>query len=282
MSAVAPEPANTAPAPEPAQTSRAKSGPGWLWAPMALAALFLYLPIAVLVVMSFNASSSPFSWGGASLRWYGELVNDAKILDSLRNTLVVAVVATAIATVLGTTLAVGLARYTRSTALAAFSTAPAILPDLVLGIGLLVLFSLLSVSLGLVPVTVAHSVFGMAFVTAIVRARLNQVDPSLEEASRDLGAGAVSTFFRVTVPGIAPAILAGALLTFTLSIDEFVIAFFTNGPDTPTLPITIYSMVRFGVTPEINALATVLLLVSLVVVLAVARIARRTSPQEPR
>jgi spermidine/putrescine transport system permease protein len=119
-------------------------------------------------------------------------------------------------------------------------------------------------------------VFGMAFVTAVVKARLTQVDPSLEEASSDLGAGGVATFVRVTLPSVAPAVVAGALLVFTLSIDEFVIAFFTNGPTTPTLPIVIYSMVRFGVTPEINALATLLLLASFTIVIAAQRITRLT------
>ena len=237
---------------------------------------FLYLPIVVLVVMSFNDARSPFTWGGASLRWYGELFGDVEIARSLGNTMIVATGATVIATVLGTLVAVGLARHTRSNSLAAFTMAPAILPDLVLAVGLLVLYSQLQVTLGLASVLVAHSVFGMAFVTAVVRARLTQLDPSLEEASRDLGATAVTTFLRITLPSLAPAVVAGALLTFTLSLDEFVIAFFTNGPTTPTLPITVYSMVRFGVTPEINALAALLLLVSFTVVIAAARITRRT------
>jgi spermidine/putrescine transport system permease protein len=127
-----------------------------------------------------------------------------------------------------------------------------------------------------VSVLVAHSVFGMAFVVAVVRARLAQVDASLEEASRDLGATALTTFLKITLPSLRPAIIAGALLCFTLSLDEFVIAFFTNGPNSPTLPITIYSSVRFGVTPEINALATVLLLISFTAVIAIARMAPRT------
>lgn len=249
---------------------------GWLKLPLILCVLFLYLPIVVLVVMSFNNGSSPYSWDGFSMRWYGELLADGTIAESLVNTLVVAVGATTIATVLGTLAAVGLSRYTRSAALDAFAMAPAILPDLVLAIGLLALYSLISVTLGLFSVLIAHSVFGMAFVVAVVRARMAQIDPSLEEASRDLGATGPTTFLRVTLPAIAPGVVAGALLTFTLSLDEFVIAFFTNGPTTPTLPITIYSMVRFGVTPEINALATLLLLVSFTVVIASARITRRT------
>ena len=247
---------------------------GWLKVPLIVCFVFLYAPIAILVVMSFNGGSSPYTWGGFSLRWYGELAGDAKLASSVVNTLVVALGATAIAVVLGTLLAVGLARYTRSGLLDAYSMAPAILPDLVLAIGLLAFYSLISFTLGLFSILIAHAVFGMAFVTAVVRARLSQVDPALEEASRDLGATGFTTFMRVTIPSLAPAIIAGALLTFTLSLDEFVIAFFTKGPTTETLPISIYSMVRFGVTPEINALAAVLLLVSFTVVIAAARMTR--------
>ena len=183
---------------------------------------------------------------------------------------------TAIACVLGTLLAVGIQRHTRGGLIRAFALAPALLPDLLLGIGILSVFSLLGFTLGLYSVLLSHAAFSIAFVTAIVLARLSQLDPSLEEASRDLGAGPVRTFTRVTLPQLAPGIVAGALLSFTLSIDEFVIAFFTSAPTTPTLPIVIYSMVRFGVTPEINALATVLLFVSVVAVLGAQRLTRVT------
>jgi spermidine/putrescine transport system permease protein len=167
-------------------------------------------------------------------------------------------------------------RYFRSTVIEAFSLAPAIIPDLVLAIGLLVFFSLVGITLSLFSVLLAHVVFGMAFVAAVVIARLGQTDPSLEEASEDLGASPAATFFRITLPTLMPAIIAGALLVFTLSLDEFVIAYFTNGPATPTLPIVIYSMVRFGVTPEINALAAILLVVSFTIVISAQRITRLT------
>jgi len=238
--------------------------------------IFFYGPIATLVVLSFNQGKLPFIWEGFSLRWYGELAGNAAIREGLINTLLVAAGTTVIATVLGTLLAVGLARYTRSALLEAYALAPAIVPDLALAIGLLALFAGIGLTLGLYSVLLAHVVFAMAFVTAIVTARLGQTDPSLEEASRDLGAGQVATFLRVTVPSLAPAIIGGALLAFTLSLDEFVIAFFTDGPSTPTLPIVIYSMVRFGVTPEINALAALLLLVSFVIVIAAQRTSRIT------
>ena len=237
---------------------------------------FLYLPIAVLMVMSFNASRSPFRWDGFSLRWYGELAGNETVVEGLVNTLIVAVGSTALATALGTLLAIGLERHTRSRTLEAAALAPAIMPDIVLAIGLLAFYSMISVSLGLHSVLLAHVVFSTAFVAAVVKARLGHLDPSLEEASRDLGSSAMGTFWRITVPTLAPGIVAGALLAFTLSLDEFVIAFFTNGPSTPTLPIVIYSMVRFGVTPEINALATILVAVSFTAVILAQRSSRVT------
>lgn len=249
---------------------------GWLRVPLVVTYAFLYLPIAVLVVMSFNASKTPFTWTGFSTRWYGELFSNELIREGFINTMIVAVGATILATVLGTLLAIGVARYFRSSIVEAYALAPAIIPDLALAIGLLALFGLLGVTLSLFSVLLSHVVFGMAFVAAVVIARLGQTDASLEEASRDLGAGPVTTFTRITLPSLAPAIIAGALLVFTLSLDEFVVAFFTDGPTTPTLPIVIYSMVRFGVTPEINALAALLLLVSFTIVLSAQRITRLT------
>lgn len=238
--------------------------------------VFLYVPIVVVVVMSFNAGDSPFNWGGFSVKWYGELAGDEQIRTGLVNTLIVAAGSTALSTVLGTLLAVGLARHTRSKLLDAIATLPVILPDIVLAIGLLAFYALVQVTLGLYSVLLAHAVFGTAAVAAVVRTRLSSTDPSLEEASRDLGANGFTTFWRVTLPGLAPGVVAGALLAFTLSVDEFVIAFFTAGPQSPTLPIVIYSMVRFGVTPEINALATVLLAVTFTAILAVQRLTRPT------
>ena len=228
--------------------------------------VFLYLPISVLIFMSFNESDAPFTWTGFSTKWYSVLVNSPNIMEGFQNTLIVAVASTIISLVLGTLLAIGLARYQRSSALEAVALTPAIFPDLALAIGLLALFTSLHLTLGLHSVIISHVLFCMAFVTAIVRGRLAQIDSSLEEAAQDLGDSPVGTFFRVTLPSIKPALIAGGLLAFTLSLDEFVIAFFTNGPSTPTLPIVIYSMVRFGVSPEINALATVVLLISALIV----------------
>ncbi|SNS65589.1 spermidine/putrescine transport system permease protein [Streptosporangium subroseum] len=250
--------------------------PRLMYVPFWMTYVFLYTPIVVLVVMSFNSDDSPYTFGGFSLKWYGELASDANVREGLINTLIVAVGSTVLATALGTLLAVGLARHSRSRLLDAISVMPAVLPDLVLGIGLLVFYATIKATLGLYSVVLAHTVFGMAFVTAVVRTRLANSDTSLEEASRDLGATPFTTFFRITLPQLAPGIVAGALLAFTLSIDEFVIASFTAAPLEPTLPIVIYSMVRFGVTPEINALATLLLAVSFTVVIAAQRMTRLT------
>ena len=239
---------------------------GWLRLPLYGVLVFLYLPISVLIFMSFNESDAPFTWTGFSTKWYSVLVNSPNIMEGFKNTLIVAVATTIISLVLGTLLAIGLARYQRSSALEAVALTPAIFPDLALAIGLLAVFTSLHLTLGLHSVIISHALFCMAFVTAIVRGRLAQIDSSLEEAAQDLGDSPVGTFFRVTLPSIKPALIAGGLLAFTLSLDEFVIAFFTNGPSTPTLPIVIYSMVRFGVSPEINALATVVLLISALIV----------------
>lgn len=244
---------------------------GWLKLPLYGVLLFLYLPIAVLIFMSFNQSDAPFTWSGFSTRWYGELLASPEILTGFKNTLLVAIVATLLAVILGTLLAVGLARYQRSAALEAIALTPAIFPDLALAIGLLTLFTNLNYALGLDSVIISHALFCAAFVTAIVRGRLHQLDSSLEQAAADLGDTTVGTFFRITLPSIKPAVIAGALLSFTLSLDEFVIAFFTNGPSTPTLPIVIYSMVRFGVSPEINALATLVLLTSALIIIIAQR-----------
>ncbi|CAN5824392.1 ABC transporter permease [soil metagenome] len=247
---------------------------GWLNVPFWGAYAFLYFPILVLVVMSFNESRLPFRWTGFSTQWYSALFENERILTGLSNTLVVAVGSTILSTLLGTLLAIGVHRHVRNRFLDALSLGPAIAPDIVMAIGLLAMYSTLGLTLGLHSVLLSHVVFGTAFVAAVVKARLNHVDPSLEEASRDLGATAVGTFWRITIPTLMPGIVAGALLAFTLSLDEFVIAFFTNGPATPTLPIVIYSMVRFGVTPELNALAAVLLLVTFVVIISAQRLTR--------
>jgi spermidine/putrescine transport system permease protein len=228
---------------------------------------FLYAPIAVLVALSFNEGGLPTVWSGVSLKWYASLATNNEILSAALNTLIVAVVSTAIATLLGTLLALGVEmRRRRGRALEALIFAPMIIPDIVLAIALLSFFSMLDVTMGLHTIVLAHVVFNLAFVCSVVRARLKSFDWSIVEASSDLGASAVTTFRRVTLPVILPAVIAGALLAFTLSVDEFIIAYFTAGAGraSTTLPMQIYSMIRFGITPEINALATIVMAVSVV------------------
>jgi spermidine/putrescine transport system permease protein len=244
----------------------------WLVVPLLGVYGFLYVPIVILAVLSFNESGLPTAWTGFSTKWYGALFSNDLILRGARTTLVVALGATVLATIIGTLLALGLERYSRSVLFDAFAIAPAVVPDIVLAIGLLAFYTMIQFTLGTVSVLFAHVTFNIAFVTAVVRTRLHNFDRQLEEASLDLGATELRTFFRVTLPLIAPGILAAALLSFTLSVDEFVIAFFTRGAGVETLPTVIYSMVRFGITPEINALAVVLLGLSFTIVVVSQRL----------
>jgi spermidine/putrescine transport system permease protein len=254
----------------------------WLAAHAALVYAFLFAPVAVLVVFSFSASRYAAVWGGFTLDWYARLAGNERLMQALFNSLAVAAVATAIATVLGTAAALALsrARARSRTWLGALVYAPLVMPELVQGIALLMLFVLvLPLPLGLIAIAIGHSVFGIAYVTVVVGTRLHELDPNLEEAARDLGASRWQTFARVTLPLIWPGMLGGALLAFTLSFDDFVIAFFLTGPGASTLPIEIYSMVKRGVTPEINALATLILAVSVIFVALSLRV-QRLSPTE--
>lgn len=242
---------------------------------------FLYIPIGVLIALSFNDAGLPTAWSGFSFKWYGALAGNRQILSAAANTLIVAAVSTVIATLLGTLLAIGIEiRRRRGRALEALIFAPMIIPDIVLAIALLSFFSMLNVVMGLHTIILAHVVFNIAFVCAVVRARLKSFDWSIVEASADLGAPAFTTFRRVTLPVIAPAVIAGALLAFTLSVDEFIIAFFTAGAGraSTTLPMQIYAMIRFGVTPEINALATLVIAVSVTALAISQRINRTIAP----
>ena len=242
----------------------------------ALVYLFLYGPIAVLVVLSFNESGLPTAWGGFSTRWYAALADATDIHRAVLNTLIVAVSATAVASFLGTLLALGLERLKPRSWIDGLMFVPMIVPDIVLAIALLSFYTLLEMTLGLHSIIFSHIVFNIAFVAVVVRTRLRNFDKSIVEASIDLGASEVGTFLRITLPVIAPGVIAGALIAFTLSIDEFVIAFFTAGagPSSTTFPMLIYSMIRFGVTPEINAIATIVLFVSFTLILISQRINR--------
>jgi spermidine/putrescine transport system permease protein len=238
--------------------------------------LFLYAPIAILMALSFNRAGLPTVWTGLSVGWYAKLLDSPAILSAARNSLIVAAISTVVATILGMLLALGVERRRPSAMLDALLFAPMIIPDIVLAIALLSFFTLLKLTLGLHSIILAHVVFNIAFVCAVVRARLRNFDWSLIEVSRDLGATAFATFFRVTLPLLLPAVIAGALLAFTLSIDEFIIAYFTAGAGqaSTTLPMRIYSMIRFGVTPEINAMATIIMLISFTLILASQKLDR--------
>ena len=242
--------------------------------------LFLYVPIAVLVVLSFNRGGLPTAWTGFSTKWYVALAYNQAILSSVGNTLIVAAVSTVVATALGTLLALGLEQGRRSSVLDAVVFVPMIIPDIVLAIALLSFYHLLNMTLGLQSIILSHIVFNIAFVCAVVRTRLRDFDYAIIEASIDLGASQVTTFWRITLPVIFPGVLSGALLAFTLSVDEFIIAYFTSGagPSSTTFPMQVYSMIRFGVTPEVNAIATLVLGVSFTLVLASQRLGRGATP----
>ena len=242
---------------------------------------FLYIPISVLVALSFNEGGLPTAWTGFSLKWYGALLGNVDILQAALNTLIVALVSATLATILGTLLAIGIeTRARKGRWLESLIFAPMIIPDIVLAIALLSFFSLLKVPMGLHTIIAAHVVFNLAFVCAVVRARLKSFDWSIVEASTDLGAPLATTYRRIVIPVLAPAIIAGALLAFTLSVDEFIIAFFTSGAgaSSTTLPMQIYAMIRFGVTPEINALATLVLGLSVTALALAQRLNRGGIP----
>ncbi len=223
---------------------------------------FLYLPILLLVIYSFNASKLVTVWGGFSTKWYGELLKNEQFLDAAWVTLRVAFVSASIATVLGTLAALVLVRAGRFRGRTLFTGmvyAPLVMPEVITGLSLLLLFISLGIGRGMTTIILAHTTFAMCFVSVVVSSRLVSFDQSVEEAARDLGCNATQAFFLVTLPLIAPAVIAGWLLAFTLSLDDLVIASFTSGPGATTLPMRIYSAVRLGVSPEINALSTILI-----------------------
>ena len=247
---------------------------GFLGAYAWLVYLFLYAPIAILVVFSFNRGRQTAVWEGATLEWYSSLMQNDLIQTAVRNSLIVGVVSTAVATVLGTLVALALGRHEFPGA--GFTRGllylPIIIPEIVLGAALVTFFGVAAFRLSLVTVVIAHIVFSISYVAIVVRARLSGFDRSLEEAALDLGARPLAAFFRVTLPLITPGIVAGALLSFTLSIDDYVITSFVAGVGATTLPLQIYSMLKVGVTPEVNAVSTLLLAVTVVLILIAQRL----------
>ena len=236
---------------------------------LVLGFAFLYVPIISLVVFSFNESRLVTVWGGFSTKWYGALIQNQQILDAAWLSLKVAAVSATLAVVLGTFAGMILARFgpfRGRTLLSGMTTAPLVMPEVITGLSLLLLFVTLEQLIGwpagrgMTTIIIAHVTFAMAFVTVVVQSRLAQIDESLEEAAQDLGARPAKVFFLITLPIIFPALLSGWLLAFTLSLDDLVIASFVAGPGSSTLPMVVFSKVRLGVSPDINALATILVL----------------------
>jgi len=244
-----------------------------LWIAAAAGYAFLYVPLAIVVAYSFNDSRLNAEWVGFTLGWYRQLFYDQDMLTAAGNSLAIALTASAVSTVLGTMAGVALYRY-KTRLLQILVLAPIAIPEILMGVSLLIFFVLLDFTLGLVSVTLAHITFCIGFVAIVVRARLAGMDESLTEAARDCGASPWNAFRYVTLPLIMPGVIAGALMAFTLSIDDFVITFFTAGAGTVTLPLQIYSMIKIAVTPEVNAVSSLLMLLTLALII----IATRVSP----
>jgi putrescine transport system permease protein len=246
---------------------------------------FLYLPILLLIIFSFNESKLVTVWGGFSTKWYASLFQNQGLMDAAWVTIRVALVSATLATVLGTLGALALTRYTRFRGRILFSGmiyAPLVMPEVITGLSLLLLFVAINFDRGFWTVTLAHTTLTMCFVAVVVQSRLVTFDRSLEEAAMDLGATPVKTFFAITLPVILPAVVSGWMLAFTLSLDDLVIASFTSGPGATTLPMKIYSQVRLGVTPEINAACTIMIAVIAVGVIATSVVNKQREVQRVR
>jgi putrescine transport system permease protein len=237
---------------------------------------FLYVPVLLLIIYSFNESRLVTVWGGFSTKWYGELLQNRQLLDAAWLSVRIAAVNATLAVLLGTLAANALVRHGRFRGRTGFSlllTAPLVMPDVIIGLSLLLLFVAMEHAIGwpggrgFTTITIAHITFSMAYVAVVVKSRLSQMDRSLEEAAMDLGARPLTVYLQITLPLIAPALLSGWLLAFTLSLDDLVIASFVAGPGSTTLPMVVYSSVRMGVSPQINALATLIVLFVTVAVL---------------
>ncbi|HRN81442.1 MULTISPECIES: ABC transporter permease subunit [Nitrosomonas] len=243
-----------------------------LWLAAIPVYAFLYIPLIVVVVYSFNDSRLNAEWVGFTLDWYYKLFSNGEMLLAARNSLIIAVTASLLATVLGTMAGLAIHRY-RLKVLPILAFTPIAMPEILLGVSLLLFFlQVLNLTLGMVSIIIAHTTFCIGFVAIIVRARLQGMDDSIFEAARDLGATPWQTFRLITLPLIMPAVAAGALMSFTLSIDDFVITFFTKGVGEPILPIQIYTMIKISVTPEVNAISTLLMLLTLALIILANRL----------
>ena len=244
-----------------------------LWVRLWLLAtfIFLYAPIAILVAFSFNDSKRNIVWRGFTLDYYEKAINNASLIEAFTNSMVIAIISTIVSTAIGalTALLLWRFRFPGRAGYEGLTALPIVIPEICLGVALLVFFNRVGFPTDLVwpfnlaPIILGHILFSFPFVAVVVRARMDGFDRSLEEASKDLGANEWQTFWNILVPYMKPGLIAGALLAMTLSLDDFVITFFTSGPETLTFPVKVYSMVRFGATPEVNAASTVLIVITI-------------------
>jgi len=255
----------------------------WMQLTLLLSFVFLYFPIVTLIAFSFNDSRRNIVWKGFTLKYYVKAYNNTGLHEAFINSLIIASTSTLISTILGAMLGLALYRYRfpGKGPFEGWAHLPIVIPEICMGVAMMAFFFLVEIPLGLFTVTVSHIAFSIPFVAVIVRARMGGFDHSLEEASRDLGANRWQTFWHVTFPYMVPGVIAGALLALTLSLDDFVITFFTTGPGATTFPIKIYSMVRFSVTPEVNAASTVLIAVTLGLTLTAMWVQSRSARKAP-
>jgi spermidine/putrescine transport system permease protein len=242
-----------------------------LWAAALTGYAFLYVPLLIVIVYSFNDSRLNAEWVGFTFGWYDKLFHNQDMLLAAGNSLLIGLTASAVSTVLGTMAGLAMYRH-RNRLLSILVLAPIAIPEILMGVSLLIFFVLLNLTLGLVSVALAHIAFCIGFVAIVVRSRLAGMDESLTEAARDCGASPLNAFRYVTLPLIMPGVIAGALMAFTLSIDDFVITFFTAGAGTVTLPLQIYSMIKIAVTPEVNAISTLLMLLTLALIVVASKL----------
>ena len=237
---------------------------------MGLIFFLMYLPIGVVIVFSFNESKLPVKFSGFSLKWYDQLFHNGAMMEALGNSLILAVLSCLVSAIIGTLGAVGLSRIHWKTkgAMEYISILPLMIPEIILGMVLMAFFYMLNLPFGMLTLLIGHTVFCVPYILMEVKARLVGMDPALEEAARDLGATSFRAFWDITLPLIMPAVLSGSLLAFAMSMDDVVISIFINGPRLSTLPIKVYTQIKTGVTPEINALCTIMLAVTILVLLA--------------
>jgi len=242
-----------------------------LWVAAAAGYAFLYVPLFIVIIYSFNNSRLNAEWVGFTLDWYDKLFHNQDMLAAAGNSLLIGISASLVSTVLGTMAGVALYRY-KQKLLPILVLAPIAIPEILMGVSLLIFFVMLNFTLGLISVALAHITFCIGFVAIVVRARLTGMDETLTEAARDCGASPWNAFRYITLPLIMPGVIAGALMAFTLSIDDFVITFFTAGAGTVTLPLQIYSMIKIAVTPEVNAVSSLLMLLTLALIIIASKV----------